>query len=47
MEEEIRVITDLNKICRTCLSERNRENLKSLFESSLDVTLFDLTAVKV
>lgn len=46
-ETSIRVITDINKLCRTCLSEKNDEDMQSLFENSVDTLLLGLTAIKV
>lgn len=46
-ETSIRIITDINKLCRTCLSEKTEEDLQSLFENSLDALLLRLAAIKV
>lgn len=46
-EETVTVITDINKICRTCLSERNQEDLKSLYENNLGDMLLSLADIKV
>lgn len=43
----IRIITDINKLCRTCLSEKSEKDLQSLFENSLDLLLLRLAAIKV
>lgn len=46
-ENTITVITDLDRICRTCLCEKTQEEMTSLYEDSLEDMLFRLTAIKV
>ncbi|GLV44395.1 uncharacterized protein CBL_10199 [Carabus blaptoides fortunei] len=43
----IETITDLNRICRTCLNEKNLDDLRSLFENTLDGMLNGLASVKI
>lgn len=42
----IKVITELDKLCRTCLLEKNNEELRSIFENTLDLPLRDITSIK-
>lgn len=46
-EDSITVITDINKICRTCLCEKSETEMSSLYQDSLDLMLYRLTFVKV
>lgn len=46
-QDNVRIITELDKICRTCLAEKDTENLRSLFENSLDSHLLGVTTVNV
>lgn len=46
-QENVRIITELDKICRTCLAEKDSENLRSLYENSLDSHLLGVTTVNV
>lgn len=46
-EETITIITDINKICRTCLCEKSQADMSSLYQDSLDTMLYRLTSVKV
>jgi hypothetical protein len=43
----IKYITESSRICRTCLAEKNKEDLCSLFENSLDLILLNLTEISV
>jgi hypothetical protein len=43
----IKYITECSRICRTCLAEKNKEDLCSLFENSLDLILLNLTEISV
>ncbi|KAJ8986018.1 hypothetical protein NQ317_013902 [Molorchus minor] len=47
MNDDFRALTGLERICRTCLSEKNFEDLRSLFDRSLGAQLSEITAVKV
>ncbi|KAG5883584.1 hypothetical protein JTB14_014500 [Gonioctena quinquepunctata] len=44
--EDIR-ITEMDRLCRTCLSEKNMDELKFIFENSLEVQLREITTIKV
>lgn len=47
MTENITIISNLDKICRTCLTEKNIEELHPVFLNSVDVQIMDITSVKV
>lgn len=48
MEDSVvETITDLNRICRTCLNQKSLDDLRSLSENSLDEMLNGLASVKV
>lgn len=47
MEETVTIITNLDRICRTCLTEKNVEELRYIFENSLDDMLLQLADIKV
>lgn len=47
MSEEIRIEILLDKICRTCLSEKDPMELKSLYDSALKKELSEITSIKV
>lgn len=47
MDENIAVITNFNRLCRTCLMEKAEEDLQSVFENSIDSMLSDLADIKV
>lgn len=45
--ESIKFISDFSRICRTCLSEKNLEDLCCVFDNSLDVILANLAEINV
>ncbi|KAI4461771.1 zinc finger protein [Holotrichia oblita] len=47
MDENITVITNFNRLCRTCLIEKPEEDLQSVFANSIDRMLSDLADIKV
>lgn len=47
MEETVTIVTNLDRICRTCLNEKNVEELRYIFENSLDDMLLQLADIKV
>lgn len=47
MDENIAIITNINRLCRTCLLEKSEEDLQSIFENSIDSMLSELADVKV
>lgn len=47
MDENITVITNIDRLCRTCLVEKSEEDLQSVFVNSIDNMLSDLADVKV
>ncbi|KAJ8918614.1 hypothetical protein NQ315_013120, partial [Exocentrus adspersus] len=46
-EADVAIISELDKICRTCLSEKRIEELRPIFDNSLNTQITDLTSVKV
>lgn len=46
-QETIKIVADLDSICRTCLCEKNSDELQNLFENSLDDLLLKTTSVQV
>nr|XP_023018818.1 zinc finger protein 300-like [Leptinotarsa decemlineata] len=46
MMEDIR-ITEIDKLCRTCLSEKNLDELRFIFENSLEDQLREVTTLRV
>lgn len=46
-EETVTIITNLDRICRTCLMERNEDDLRYIFENELDNMLWRLADIKV
>ncbi|KAI4461748.1 zinc finger protein [Holotrichia oblita] len=47
MDENITVITNFNRLCRTCLIEKPEEDLQSVFANSIDRMLSDVADIKV
>lgn len=47
MTENITIISNLDKLCRTCLAEKNIEELRPVFVDSVDAQIMDITSVKV
>lgn len=48
MEEgNLTIITNLDRICRTCLSEKIESELRYIFENEIDSMLLRLTNIKV
>lgn len=46
-EETITIITNLDRICRTCLTEKNENDLRYIFENEVDNMLLRLADIKV
>ncbi|KAJ8964555.1 hypothetical protein NQ314_004856 [Rhamnusium bicolor] len=47
MSDDVKIITCFDKLCRTCLSEKDTEELRSLFENSLETQFTEITSIKV
>lgn len=47
MENYIGDLSNLDKLCRTCLLQKESEDLRSLFEDTLDEMLNGLASIKV
>ncbi|KAJ8942097.1 hypothetical protein NQ318_013386 [Aromia moschata] len=47
MAENVKILAGLDRLCRTCLSEKNVEELRCLFDNSLEAQLAEVTAVKI
>lgn len=43
----IKFLTEFSRICRTCLSEKNKEDMSSIFENALDSILLNMTEINV
>lgn len=43
----ITIITNLDRICRTCLSEKNESDLRYIFDNEIDDMLLKLANIKV
>lgn len=46
-EETVTIITNLDRICRTCLSEKSESDLQYIFENELESMLLRFANVKV
>lgn len=43
----VTVITNLNRICRACLTEKTENDLRYIFENEVDEMLLRLTNIEV
>ncbi|CAH1976258.1 unnamed protein product [Acanthoscelides obtectus] len=44
---EITIVTDINVLCRTCLSQKNTEELQDIIQSDINKQLCDITSIEI